>query len=186
MKNILLLLLGMICILSCNKKEEVEEPIQYKISEDICVACAEDPFFIICNDTIIASDILTPNSDGKNDILSFYIMSFDSSTCILATELWIYNKNGIELAHYDDYLGGPNGWPQYNSNHNNQNTENLNNGLYKFKMSKGEEIKTGYFIIIIINFDEYLDMSFYKLPCVDDCFIFDPDDPILDYYLHEN
>jgi len=178
MKNYLIFLLISIYFLSCNEETE-PPPIQYKISEDICVACAEDPFFIICNDSMAANNILTPNSDGRNDVLSFYIIDTDSITCGLATGLRIYNRHGSELAHYDDYSGGAQGWPEYNSNHNNQNTENLSNGLYKFIISKGEETKTGYFIIIL-NFDEYLDMDFYKLPCSGDCFIYDPNDPLLE------
>lgn len=178
MKIFFTLMFFLFVFLSC--KEESEEPISYKISEDICIACAEDPFFIICDDTMAITNIITPNSDGFNDVMNFFIFNTDSITCNLSNELRIYNRNGIELVNYDDYPGGHQGWPTFEPNSNNQNTENLTNGLYKYIINKGEESKTGYFIILL-DFDEYLDLNFFDLPCVDSCFYFDEEDPLLDY-----
>lgn len=174
MKKIIILLLIPIYFLSCKEDQEIN---QYKVSEDACLVCREDPFFVICNDTIMVSNFLTPNGDGYNDV--FRIHHLDSVSCIFYTDLTFYNRDGEELAHYDNYSGGINGWPAFNSSSGNQITDGLSTGLYKFTLEQGSEQITGYFIIILSIDEEYLNVRFGKLPCLDDCNVYEPGDPIL-------
>jgi len=169
------ILLGIsICFLSC---KEDPAPIQYKVSDDACLVCREDPFFVICDDTIMISNFLTPNGDGINDV--FRIYHLDSVSCIFDTDLTFYTRDGDELAHYDNYTGGINGWPAFNSSTGNQTTDGLSTGLYRFKIQQGSEQITGYFIIILSLEEDYLDVRFGELPCLDDCNVYDPNDQIL-------
>ena len=167
MKRTLILLLLPLCFFSCKKKSKVE----FKISEDICFACINKSYFVLGDDTIQIRSIVTPNMDNFNDF--FKIRNIDTIPSLFINNLTIYDRDGNEIIHFNDYN---NDWPTYIPSQWHQNIEGLSNGLFQYTLIKGPEQIHGYFIIIISS-DSYLDKTFWELPCRNDCMYLDPGDP---------
>jgi hypothetical protein len=169
MKHFLLFLLIILSLSGCKKK--TEEKTVYKLSEDICYACANASFSVIGEDTILISGLITANDDDFNDL--FTIKYLDAIISPLPINLTIFDRDGNQIIHFDDYK---NSWPPYIPGYE-QNITGLSNGLYKYVLSKGLNQIKGY-LIILLKKDDYIDKHYLDLPC-HQCIIFDMADPLL-------
>lgn len=64
MRNLAAIFMITVVIISCKKDKT------YKLNDDLCEACAQNPVHRVGNDTLRIPNVITSNGDGFND--SFY------------------------------------------------------------------------------------------------------------------
>lgn len=149
-----------ISLFSC-KKEKV-----YKLSDDICVACNQNPIHVIGNDTIWIPQVFTPNWDGSNDIFGIRgLEKFSNNTIVF------YNRNMDQLAQYSPYS------KPWSGRADNSQDVPLN-GLYHYKLTIGTSVFEGS-ILILSQRDDYFDIKISNNACSAGCIKSLYIDPIL-------
>lgn len=137
------------------------------------MACDNTPYFIVENDTIKISKVVTPNNDGFNDFIMFF--RFDTISNNFPIKISILDRYENLVFTDNDYK---NNWPTYIPSQGTQNIEGISNGLYKFIFLYGTEQVEGYLVIILFK-DDYLDKHIYEIPCFDYCMFHYFEDPFL-------
>ncbi len=172
MKYIFFLLAILIFLSSCKKKSNSNDSNTYKLSDDICNACANTYHYtIVGEDTLLFRSIITPNNDIHND--EFNIKYLDTIRSPEPDNLTIFNRIGKQIIHFDNYK---NSWPSKVPPYYQQDISGLSNGLYRYLLKKGSNNIEGYFIILTVM-DNYIDMNLNIMPC-HACMNVDYDDPL--------
>jgi gliding motility-associated-like protein len=87
------LVIVIVSFISCKKEKA------YKLSDDICTTCNQNPIHVIGNETLWMPTVFTPNWDGINDhFIINGLEKFSNNTIVF------YNRNMDQLAKYSPYL----------------------------------------------------------------------------------
>jgi len=122
------LILNQSGILSFNVVQDFVNPIRinYEVCDDNCAYCEQSSLLILNEklENIIATNVISPDGDGRNDVLKF-----NKDDVIENSELWIFNRWGDLLYNVINY---DNSW----------SAKDLSGGVYYYVLKIGElEIK---------------------------------------------
>ena len=160
MKNLFALLI-IISFFSC-KKDNAN-----KLSNDICIACNQNPKYIIGKDTLWIPTVFTPNGDGINDVFTIMGIEKDTNNSIV-----FYNRNMNQIAQYSPYS---NEWT--GASNNNSVQIKPSNGLYYYKLTINSNIIKGS-VIILIKKDDYYNIKISGNTCGENCSLLHYPDPM--------
>ena len=142
----------------------------YKLSDDICTLCSQNPTHTIDEEiSFVSTQIVTPNGDGINDYFR-----------ILGDNFSLDDYPNSSIKFYDRYekdvvasFSSFNDWSGWDCRKGKVPVES---GLFTYKLTINDVEFSGTFIIVN-DFDDYLDVSIEKLECRKDClqdFLLDP------------
>ena len=144
----------LILLFSCKREPDIT------LSDDICEVCNQSMIHYFGNDSLLISEIITPNGDGYNDhLMIYYFKEFDTDS------INFYDRKMNLLATYSPYNGE---WPNIP----------FNNGKYYYELKIDTFSITGS-ILLLSKKDEYYNIAILSNSCGNECQMQDIFDPIV-------